>query len=427
MLHGPVLPVPYVMFCHVPAGALAGNPFGVDRQFIAKELGFIGGVCPNSMDAVSDRDYVLDTLYFVAVHMTHLSRWAEDLIIYSSGLFKFVQCSDAYATGEPLRGAGPRQPLYPKMVLLCILVYLRHCLAWRRQQLDAAEEEPRCAGADPGEGWPCAGQLGGVAGGHEGRSHHLQQRLPGGVSPCMLCPAGDSIIVSIKKGTVTPLIWLRNMIVAGHNSKTMQWALQAAARVLNLLPAVCCRVSWLREQRAKLRNKALSAGTGFLLLHAHFTERTACLQAWQLMFDSVDTANDCIRIATGVLSTIKINPKKMLAGLSPDMLATDLAEYLVRKGTPQFCLFRIFSTSSAHLPCRFVLCMILHQGVDLCRSLLYPRTQALCCSVRKDNSLCASRTCIKQARICYRRAIQRDTPHQWSCREAGRGQRRDAV
>ncbi len=84
------------------AGALAGNPFGVDRQFIAKELGFIGGVCPNSMDAVSDRDYVLDTLYFVAVHMTHLSRWAEDLIIYSSGLFKFVQCSDAYATGEVL-------------------------------------------------------------------------------------------------------------------------------------------------------------------------------------------------------------------------------------------------------------------------------------------------------------------------------------
>ena len=56
------------------------------------------------------------------------------------------------------------------------------------------------------------------------------------------------------------------------------------------------------------------------------------LQAWQLMFDSVDTANDCIRIATGVLSTIRINPKKMLAGLSPDMLATDLAEYLVRKG-----------------------------------------------------------------------------------------------
>ena len=62
------------------------------------------------------------------------------------------------------------------------------------------------------------------------------------------------------------------------------------------------------------------------------TQSRLLLQAWQLMFDSVDTANDCIRIATGVLSTIKINPKKMLAGLSPDMLATDLAEYLVRKG-----------------------------------------------------------------------------------------------
>lgn len=75
----------------------------MDRQFIARELGFIGGVCPNSMDAVSDRDYVLDTLYFTAVHMAHLSRWAEDLIIYSSGLFKFVQCSDAYATGALLQ------------------------------------------------------------------------------------------------------------------------------------------------------------------------------------------------------------------------------------------------------------------------------------------------------------------------------------
>lgn len=55
-------------------------------------------------------------------------------------------------------------------------------------------------------------------------------------------------------------------------------------------------------------------------------------EAWELMFDSVDTTFDCIRIATGVISTIKINPDRMLAGLSADMLATDLAEYLVRKG-----------------------------------------------------------------------------------------------
>ena len=50
------------------------------------------------------------------------------------------------------------------------------------------------------------------------------------------------------------------------------------------------------------------------------------------MFDTVDTTYDCVRIATGVLSTLRINPDKMLAGLSGDMLATDLAEYLVRKG-----------------------------------------------------------------------------------------------
>ena len=83
-------------------GALAGNHFGVDRQSIASDLGFSGGVCPNSMDAVSDRDYVLETMFFATTLLLHLSRWAEDLIIYSSGQFKFVQCSDAYATGKSL-------------------------------------------------------------------------------------------------------------------------------------------------------------------------------------------------------------------------------------------------------------------------------------------------------------------------------------
>ena len=84
------------------SGALAGNPFGVDRQFLSHELGFEGRVCPNSMDAVSDRDFVAETLFFAALHMVHLSRWAEDLIIYSSQQFGFVQCSDAYATGSSL-------------------------------------------------------------------------------------------------------------------------------------------------------------------------------------------------------------------------------------------------------------------------------------------------------------------------------------
>ena len=55
-------------------------------------------------------------------------------------------------------------------------------------------------------------------------------------------------------------------------------------------------------------------------------------EAWEALFDSVDTLNACVRIATGVVSTIKINPARMRSGLSADMLATDLAEYLVRKG-----------------------------------------------------------------------------------------------
>lgn len=74
----------------------------MDRQFLAKELGFTGGVCPNSMDAVSDRDYAIEAVFWCALTLTHLSRWAEDLIIYSSGPFGMVQCSDAYATGSSL-------------------------------------------------------------------------------------------------------------------------------------------------------------------------------------------------------------------------------------------------------------------------------------------------------------------------------------
>ena len=84
------------------SGALAGNPFGVDRQALAADLGFFGGVCPNSMDAVSDRDFVAETQFWAALAMTHLSRFAEDLIIYSSLQFGMVQLSDAYSTGSSL-------------------------------------------------------------------------------------------------------------------------------------------------------------------------------------------------------------------------------------------------------------------------------------------------------------------------------------
>ena len=68
-------------------------------------------------------------------------------------------------------------------------------------------------------------------------------------------------------------------------------------------------------------------------------------EAWELMFDSVDTLSACVRIATGIISTIKINPERMRAGLSADMLATDLAEYLVRKGATHTCCCSHWSPS----------------------------------------------------------------------------------
>jgi len=83
------------------SGALAGNAFGVDREFLARELGF-RIVSPNSVDAVSDRDFIAEFLFDAALLGVHLSRLAEDLILYSSSEFGFVQIDDAYATGSSL-------------------------------------------------------------------------------------------------------------------------------------------------------------------------------------------------------------------------------------------------------------------------------------------------------------------------------------
>nr|QKY14862.1 argininosuccinate lyase (ASL) [Polytomella parva] len=193
---------PRVATLPLGSGALAGNPFGVDRRMISSDLGFEGRVCPNSMDAVSDRDFVAETVFFSSLLMTHLSRFAEDLIIYSSGQFGFVQCSDAYATGSSLMP--------------------------QKKNPDALE----------------------LIRGKAGRSlGHL---------------AG---VMAVVKGTPTTY------------NKDFQ-------------------------------------------------------ECWEIMFDCVDTVHDVLRIATGVLSTIQIRPDRMRKGLSADMLATDLAEYLVRKGVP---------------------------------------------------------------------------------------------
>ncbi|TVY44257.1 putative argininosuccinate lyase [Lachnellula subtilissima] len=183
------------------AGALAGNCFGVDREAMAKELGF-EGLLWNSMAAVSSRDFVLETMQWGTMLMTHLSRWSEDLIIYGTGEFSFVRLADAYSTGSSLM---PQKKNSDSLELL------------------------------RGKTGRAFGQMAGLT-----------------------------------------------MTIKG-------------------LPSTY--------------NKDLQ-------------------ESVEPMLDHVKTVSDSIRIATGVLSTLAVNPEKMRASLDPFMLATDLADYLVRKGVP---------------------------------------------------------------------------------------------
>ena len=83
------------------SGALAGNAVGIDRQFLARELGF-GRVSANSMDAVGDRDFVVEFISAASLAMVHLAHLAEDLIVYSSQGYSFVALSDSFTTGSSL-------------------------------------------------------------------------------------------------------------------------------------------------------------------------------------------------------------------------------------------------------------------------------------------------------------------------------------
>ncbi|XP_046548982.1 LOW QUALITY PROTEIN: argininosuccinate lyase-like [Haliotis rubra] len=183
------------------SGALAGNPFGVDRDFLAKELG-LGEVTGNSLDAVSDRDFVVEFLFWASLLSTHLSRWAEDLILYSTKEFNFVTLSDAYSTGSSLM---PQKKNSDSLELI------------------------------------------------RGKSG----RLFGNCSGFMMSLKG---------------------IPSTYNKD-------------------------LQEDK-------------------------------EAMFDTYDTLAGILQVATGVLSTLKIYPDSMSAALSSDMLATDVAYYLVRKGVP---------------------------------------------------------------------------------------------
>lgn len=88
-------------YCPLGAGALAGTTYPLDRDYTAQLLGFAGPT-RNSMDSVSDRDYVIEYLSALATIMMHLSRFSEEVIIWNTNEYRFVEIDDAYSTGSSI-------------------------------------------------------------------------------------------------------------------------------------------------------------------------------------------------------------------------------------------------------------------------------------------------------------------------------------
>lgn len=183
------------------SGALAGTPFDVDRSLLAQELGF-HSYTQNSLDGVSDRDFVAEFLFALALVGTHLSRLAEDVIIYSNPLFGYITLNDRYSTGSSIM--------------------------------------PQKRNADPME----------LARGKAGR----------------------------LIGNLTGLLTTLKGLPSSYDKD-------------------------LQEDK-------------------------------EAVFDSVDNVVLLLPVVTAIIKTLHLNPDKMKAALGEDMLATDLADYLVRKGLP---------------------------------------------------------------------------------------------
>ena len=88
-------------YCPLGSGALAGTTYPLDREYTAKQMGFYGPTL-NSMDGVSDRDYLIEFLSALATVMMHLSRFSEEVIIWNSNEYQFVEIDDAYSTGSSI-------------------------------------------------------------------------------------------------------------------------------------------------------------------------------------------------------------------------------------------------------------------------------------------------------------------------------------
>ena len=88
-------------YCPLGSGALAGTTYPLDREYAANIMGFYGATA-NSMDGVSDRDYVIELLAALSTVMMHLSRFCEEIIIWNSNEYRFVEIDDAYSTGSSI-------------------------------------------------------------------------------------------------------------------------------------------------------------------------------------------------------------------------------------------------------------------------------------------------------------------------------------
>lgn len=88
-------------YCPLGAGALAGTTYPLDRDFTADFLKF-NGATNNSMDSVSDRDYIIEYLSALSTIMMHLSRFSEEIIIWNSNEYRFIELDDSYSTGSSI-------------------------------------------------------------------------------------------------------------------------------------------------------------------------------------------------------------------------------------------------------------------------------------------------------------------------------------
>lgn len=104
----------FINVCPLGAGALAGSGYAIDRRYVAELLGF-DDVYSNSMDAVSDRDFVLSVLSDLAIIAQHLSRLSEELILWNSQEFSFIQFDDAYCTGSSMM-PQKKNPDIPELI-----------------------------------------------------------------------------------------------------------------------------------------------------------------------------------------------------------------------------------------------------------------------------------------------------------------------